>query len=114
MQSSFLKVRILHYVSGAPTPQPVLLERLRQRGEPVSANVLNPTLARMLRNGWLKAGPARSPGPRRGRQYFLTQHGRRLLKATKQILEQLCHRLPPKHRNTAHNRNENINSRSHD
>jgi DNA-binding PadR family transcriptional regulator len=84
--SSFLKIRILHYISAKPVAAGMLLERLRQHGQPIDATRLTPILARLTRNGLLKTTSPPVPA----RTYSLTPKGHRLLKLANQHLRQLA------------------------
>jgi DNA-binding PadR family transcriptional regulator len=90
IQSSFLKVRILHYAARQTVVGDAILMRLRQRGYDVSTSSVNQLLGSMARNGWLKIKPPATANPRATHAYSLTSKGHRLLRTTSRDLAQLA------------------------
>jgi DNA-binding PadR family transcriptional regulator len=86
IQSSFLKVRILHYASRQTVVGDAILMRLRQRGYPVTASTINQILDSMARKGWPKINAASAGKSRGERAYSLTSKGHRVLRMTRQQL----------------------------
>lgn len=71
------KLHILHHAAAHEVYGLWMLQELAEHGHAVSPGTLYPILARMARNGWLKAMPSKGKS-RRG--YRITPKGRALLK----------------------------------
>ena len=71
--SSFCMVRILHFAASAPIQPFSLLERLRNRGCPVTPARLNRILLRMQRNRWLRRKTSSGTAPASRRAYLLAR-----------------------------------------
>ncbi|MBI3736740.1 helix-turn-helix transcriptional regulator, partial [Candidatus Sumerlaeota bacterium] len=72
---AFWKVHALHHASQEPIYGQWIIEELRRHGYNVSPGTVYPMLARMARNGWLRADGSRSGTPTRRKPYSLTAKG---------------------------------------
>ncbi|MEO8426324.1 MAG: PadR family transcriptional regulator [Verrucomicrobiota bacterium] len=86
---SFWKVHILHHAGEEPLHGHWMLNELREHGYHISPGTLYPLLHRMERLGWLKGKVDRRAGKRARKDYRLTAHGRKVLGAIREQLEEL-------------------------
>ncbi|MBX3475145.1 MAG: helix-turn-helix transcriptional regulator [Planctomycetes bacterium] len=84
------KLHILHHAARHEVYGLWMLHELAEHGHIVSPGTLYPILARMARNGWLAASPAKAK-TRRG--YRITPKGRALLKQLRTEVAELHHEL---------------------
>lgn len=87
------KLHILHHAAQHEVYGLWMLHELAEHGHNVSPGTLYPILARMARNGWLAATPARGKA-RRG--YRITPRGRALLKQLRAEVAELHRELGAK------------------
>jgi DNA-binding PadR family transcriptional regulator len=86
---SFWKVHILHHAAEEPIHGQWIITELREHGYEISPGTLYPILARMERNGWLKAGAPANAGPRARKSYRLTGEGRKVLEFVRGQIKEL-------------------------
>jgi DNA-binding PadR family transcriptional regulator len=82
------KLHILHHAAERPVYGLWLLEELAAHGHRLSPGTLYPILARMERNGWLRAQPTR-PGATARKNYRITPRGRSVLAELRANVEEL-------------------------
>ncbi|MBI3891016.1 MAG: helix-turn-helix transcriptional regulator [Candidatus Wallbacteria bacterium] len=84
---SFWKVHILHHAASGPIYGLWLLNELAEHGHKLSPGTLYPILARMQRNGWLRATPGATA---RARRYLrITPAGQAVLEQLREFITQL-------------------------
>ena len=84
---AFWKAHVLHHAASRPVYGLWLIEELAEHGYRLSPGTLYPLLARMERNGWLRAEPGERPNARKN--YRITREGRRVLHALRGHIEEL-------------------------
>jgi len=81
------KLHILHHASRGPVYGLWLLDELAEHGHRLSPGTLYPILARMERNGWLRAASA--PRANARKNYRITAAGRRVLDQLRSDVDEL-------------------------
>jgi DNA-binding PadR family transcriptional regulator len=88
---AFWKCHVLHHAEAGPVYGLWLLEELAEHGHRLSPGTLYPMLARMERNGWLRARPGAGGNARKN--YDITPEGRRLLARLRKHIDELHREL---------------------
>jgi PadR family transcriptional regulator, regulatory protein PadR len=76
----FWKIHILHHAAEGPVVGQWMLNELRRHGYDISPGTLYPILKRMENYGWLRSEADPERGSKAPRSYYLTDHGREVLK----------------------------------
>src|SRR5687768_796141 len=84
---AFWKCHVLHHAESRAVYGLWIIEELAAHGYRVSPGTIYPLLARMERNGWLRALPGQRVKGRRS--YRLTAEGRRALEELREHIEEL-------------------------
>ena len=87
----FCKLHILHHAAKRPIYGLWMLQELAEHGHVLSPGTLYPLLARMEKNGWLRAHSRR--GAKERKEYRISPPGRRLLTELRAELEELYREL---------------------
>jgi DNA-binding PadR family transcriptional regulator len=85
--NAFWKVHVLHHAESRSVYGLWLLEELAEHGYRPSPGTLYPLLARMERNGWLRAQAGERQHARRN--YRITREGRRVLAVLREDIREL-------------------------
>jgi len=88
---AFCKLHVLHHAAQGPVYGLWMLQELAEHGHRLSPGTLYPLLARMERNGWLRAHAA--GGAKERRTYRITPAGRRVLCHLRGEIEELHREL---------------------
>ncbi len=91
IRQAFWKLHILHHAEQGPIYGLWMLSELAEHGHKVSPGTLYPMLARLERNGWLRASPGQHARDRRS--YRITARGREGLASLRAELAELHREL---------------------